>query len=483
MPRQLPRALGALAIVACANTAQKAAPAEPQVIIETGALAGRVDTASGAVVFEGIPYATPPVGDLRWRPPRPLARWKGVRAANHLGHNCMQHRPYGYIDADAGAGKSEDCLYLNVWTPSTSGSHPVMVWIHGGGFFAGWGGLEFNNPGPLTKKGAIVVTLNYRLGAFGFMAHPALAAESPQHSSGNYGLLDQISALQWVRRNIDRFGGDPTRVTIFGESAGGMSVGSLIGSPLAKGLFQRAIMQSGTGTTLTQSRAEGEAHGVKLAEAAGVVGTDATALARLRALPADFILAAAVKMQPDSQTPILWPAIDGWVLPHPVDSAIVLGVGTLPPILVGSNRDEPEETFGAPSRSLARLVSARGVPAYVYLFTRVGDDSVSRRGGAYHGSEITFVFGRPQPLAAFMGHASYDSILADAMSSYWVAFATSADPNGPPSAGKLPHWPRYDPATDATMELGPQLVVRKLLRRATYDSLDAAARVQGQIRP
>jgi para-nitrobenzyl esterase len=473
----------ALAAVSCAKIVYNAAPAGPQVVIETGTLAGRVDSSSGALVFEGIPYARPPVGDLRWRPPQPAASWNGVRAANQLGHNCMQHRPYGYIDADAGAGKSEDCLYLNVWMPSTTGSHPVMVWIHGGGFFAGWGGLEFNNPGPLTKKGAIVVTLNYRLGAFGFMAHPALAAESPQHSSGNYGLLDQIFALQWVRRNIGRFGGDPTRVTIFGESAGAMSVGSLLGSPLAKQLFQRAIMQSGTGTTLTQSRAEGETRGVKIAEAAGVRGTDATALARLRALSADSILAAAVRMQPDPQTPILSPAIDGWVLPHPVDSAIALGVANGVPIIVGSNRDEPEEIFGAPSRSLARLVTARGVPAYVYLFTRVGDDSISRRGGAYHGSEITFVFGRPRPLATFMGHASYDATLADAMSSYWVAFATSGNPNGPPSAGKLPHSPRYDPATDATMELGPQIVARTMLRRAGYDSLDAAARVRGQIRP
>jgi para-nitrobenzyl esterase len=483
MLRQLSRALAVVAIASCAKAGYNAAPAPPQVVIDAGALAGRTDANSGALVFDGIPYAAPPVDDLRWRPPQPIARWNGVRAANQLGHNCMQHRPYGYIDADAGAGKSEDCLYLNVWTPPTRGSHPVMVWLHGGGFFAGWGGLEFNNPGPLTKKGAIVVTLNYRLGAFGFMAHPALAAESPNHSAGNYGLLDQIAALEWVQRNIARFGGDPTRVTIFGESAGGMSVGSLIGSPLAKGLFQRAIMQSGTGTTQTESRAEAEARGVKIAEAAGVHGTDAAALAKLRAVPAESVLAAAVSMQLDLQTPILSPAVDGWVLPHPVDSAIVLGLANVVPIIVGSNRDEPEEIYGAPTRSLARLVTARGVPAYVYLFTRVGDDSVSRRGGAYHGSEITFVFGRPQPLATFMGHASYDATLADAMSSYWVAFATSGDPNGLPSTGKLPHWPRYDRATDATMELGEQLVARTMLRRAAYDSLDAAARVRGQIRP
>jgi len=184
------------------------------------------------------------VGELRWRPPKAATGWNGVRQASQLGHNCMQHQPYGDITPDV-AGKSEDCLYLNVWTQSTEGRRPVMVWIHGGGFFAGFGGEERHNGGPLARKGAVVVTLNYRLGAFGFMAHPALAAESPDHSSGNYGLLDQIAALQWVQRNIARFGGDPENVTVFGESAGGGSVGTLLGMPAARGLFNKAIPQSG----------------------------------------------------------------------------------------------------------------------------------------------------------------------------------------------------------------------------------------------
>src|SRR5882757_9021420 len=230
----------------------------PRVMIDTGAVEGIIDSTSGVTVFRGIPYAAPPVGPLRWRPPQSAAHWTGVRPASQLGHNCVQHQPYGDIDPFA-AGVSEDCLYLNVWTsslpipasrfphPASRARRPVLVWIHGGGFFAGFGGEERHNGARLAQKGAVVVTINYRLGAFGFLAHPALAAESPYHAAGNYGLLDQIAALQWVQRNIARFGGDPSRVTIFGESAGGMSVGSLIGSPLAKGLFQRAILESGTG--------------------------------------------------------------------------------------------------------------------------------------------------------------------------------------------------------------------------------------------
>lgn len=455
----------------------------PRVTIDAGTLEGRIDDASGAQVFEGIPYAAPPVGPLRWRAPQPVASWRGVRAANRLGHNCLQHRPYGDIDA-AAAGKSEDCLYLNVWTPSLDGSRAVMVWIHGGGFFAGFGGEERHNPGPLVRKGAVVVTLNYRLGPLGFLAHPAIAGEAASRTSGNFGLLDQIAALEWVQRNIARFGGDPSRVMIFGESAGAMSVGELIGSPLAKGLFSRAVLESGTGTTLVQARADAEATGQRLAAALGVSGIDAAALARLRAVPGDSIIAAAVKMAPNPGTPIFWPVIDRYVLPQPVDSAIVQGKANLVPIIVGSNRDESAEVFGGPARSLARLVTARGVPAYVYLYTRVGDDSVSRRIGAYHSSEITFVFGRPQPLNPVAGHTSYDARLADAMSDYWVSFARNADPNGPPAAGKWPIWPRYDPATDAYMELGPDVVARVgFPNHVTLDSLDAVGRSKGQIRP
>src|SRR5467141_2916803 len=247
IPTALRLAVVGSAVFSALLGARRASP--QRVKIDTGALEG-LDTA-GIMVFRGIPYARPPVGPLRWRPPLPARAWRGVRVAKQLGRNCIQHQPYSDIDPFA-AGISEDCLYLNVWTnalplPASRAPRPVLVWIHGGGFWAGFGGEERHNAAPLAKKGAVVVTLNYRLGPFGFLAHPALARESPHHAAGNYGLLDQIAALQWVHRNIARFGGDPTRVTIFGESAGGISVGSLIVSPLAKGLFQRAILESGTG--------------------------------------------------------------------------------------------------------------------------------------------------------------------------------------------------------------------------------------------
>jgi para-nitrobenzyl esterase len=473
-----------VAIGACSpSVATTALPANARVATDAGTLEGRVDSLNNVLVFSGIPYAAPPVGALRWRPPQPAGSWQGVRDASRLAHNCMQLQPYGDIDPFT-AGVSEDCLYLNVWSKSLDGSRPVMVWIHGGGFFAGFGGEERHNGGVLARKGAVVVTINYRLGALGFMAHPAFAAESPQHAAGNYGLLDQVAALDWVRRNIARFGGDPSRVTVFGESAGGMSVGALIGSPLAKGLFARAILESGTGTGGFVARADSaQAVGVRVAGALGITGTDASAAARLRALPADSVLAATVRVAGNIGTPIFWPVVDGWVLPRAVDSTLVLGQGNVVPVIVGSNADEPQAVFGAPSRAFARLITARGKPAYLYQFARVAEDSVNAKRGAYHSAEIVFVFGRPRPLDPGAGSTAYDSTLADAMSDYWVAFATSGDPNGPPTAGKWPHWPVYDPATDAYMELGKQPVAKRDIRKVLYDSLDVQARSLGEVRP
>jgi para-nitrobenzyl esterase len=481
------RAVIAALVLAAACTAVPTPNASlsgnPRVTIDAGTLEGRVDSGGRVLLFAGIPYAAPPVGELRWRPPRPAASWQGVRDAKQLGHNCTQHQPYGDIDPYK-AGVSEDCLYLNIWTQSTSGSRPVMVWIHGGGFFAGFGGEERHNGAPLARKGAVVVTINYRLGPFGFFAHPALAADSPNHASGNYGLLDQIAALDWVRRNIAKFGGDPSRVTIFGESAGGMSVGTLIGSPLAKGLFQRAILESGVGTGGFVARTDSaQAMGARVAAALGVTGSDAATAARLRALPADSVLAATLRVAGNPGRPIFWPAIDGWVLPRSVDSTLVLGMGNVVPVIVGTNADEPQQVFGAPARAFARIIAARGAPAWLYQFTRVAEDSVNAKRGAYHSAEIVFVFGRSTPIDPGAGHTSYDSTLADAMSDYWVSFATSGDPNGPPAAGKWPRWPRYDPSTDTWMELGKQIVARPHLRQALYDSLDVEARTRGEVRP
>jgi para-nitrobenzyl esterase len=405
-----------------------------------------------------------------------------VRPAQTLAHNCVQHQPYGDIDPFT-AGISEDCLYLNVTTQSTSGRRPVMVWIHGGGFFAGFGGEERHNGSVLARKGVVVVTINYRLGPFGFLAHPALTRETPGHGSGNYGLLDQIAALQWVKRNIARFGGDPSRVTIFGESAGSMSVAALIGSPLAKGLFRGGIMESGFASgPIIQRLDSAEAGGVRLAAALGLSGDNVTA-AQLRALNADSLVAAMVRVAGDKGRPIFFPDIDGNVILRGTDSAIVRGEANVVPIIIGSNADEPQTMFGAPSRAAARLITSHGPPAWIYQFTRVGDDSTSRAMGAYHSAEITFVFGRSQPLLTIAGHTSYDARLADAMSDYWAAFATSGNPNGPPAKGKWPTWPAYDRANEYYMELGPQIVAKQHLRQALFDSLDVRARARGEVRP
>jgi len=295
--------------------------------------------------------------------------------------------------------------------------------------------------------------------------------------------LSNTSQLTKVRRNIARFGGDPARVTIFGESAGGMSVGSLIASPLAKGLFQRAILESGTGVGIGIARRDSaQAIGVQLAESLGVADTGAKVAARLRAVPADTVLAAAARLGPPG-APKFWPVVDGWVLPEPVDSALLRGTASRVPVIVGSNRDEGDDWMGAPTRAFARLSSARGVPTYVYMFSRVGDDSVSRRMGAYHSAEITFVFGRTRPLQAVAGRTAYDSTLAEAMSDYWIAFATSGYPNGAPTAGKWPPWPRYNQTTEALLELGPETRPRTHVKQAVYDSLDAIARARGGLRP
>ena len=478
-----PAALALVSLTVCTSRSSSLlTPAQPRVTTDAGVVEGRLDAASRVLVFEGIPYAAPPVGELRWRPPQRPARWNDVRKTDRLAHNCMQRQVYDDIDAFA-AGVAEDCLYLNVWTQSVDGRRPVLVWIHGGGFFAGFGGEERHNGGRLTQKGAVVVTLNYRLGPFGFFAHPALTAESPRRASGNYGLLDQIAALEWVQRNIARFGGDPSRVTIFGESAGGMSVGALIASPLAKGLFQRAILESGVGMgPFVQSLDTAEAVGMRVASGLGFLETDAGAAARLRAVHPDTVLAASFSVAGGSR-PIHWPVVDGYVLPRSVDAALARGTANVVPVIVGSNGDEPSAAFGAPSRAFARLITARGAPAYLYLFTRVGDDSVNRKRGAYHSAEITFVFGRPRPLLESAGRTAYDSTLAEAMSDYWVAFATTGDPNGSPSAGRWPRWPKYDPVTDAYLELGPQIIAKRDLRRALYDSLDAVGRRRGEVRP
>jgi para-nitrobenzyl esterase len=221
---------------------------------------------------------------------------------------------------------------------------------------------------------------------------------------------------------------------------------------------------------------------LKFAESLRVNGVGAAAAARLRALSAETILNGSLHVSPPD-SPAFWPVVDGWVLPHPVDSALLHGPANLVPVIAGTNRDEGDEWMGAPTRTFARLMSARGVPTYVYMFSRAGEDSANQARGAYHSSEITFVFGRTHPLQPSAGSAPYDSTVAEAMSDYWVSFATTGDPNSGPSAGRWPRWPRYEAATDALLEIGPEIKPRTMVKRAVYDSLDAVARSHGEIRP
>ena len=293
------------------------------------------------VSFKGIPFAAPPIAELRWRPPQPVDPWQGERSADQFGPKCMQTGPLNEIDPHNPL-MSEDCLYLNIWTPAKSRDDrlPVMVWIYGGGFSIGSGSEPWYNGANLARKGVIVVTVNYRLDVFGFLAHPELTAESEHHTSGNYGLLDQVAALGWIQRNIAAFGGDPGQVTIFGESAGSLSVSALMASPLARGLFQRVIGESGA--MLSPDRSPFALSPLAKAEQAGVKFADmlsAHSIAELREKPADALLEAVAKT-PDLPRMSKGPIIDGRMLPVNPAEIFAKGQQTDVPLLAGSNSDE-----------------------------------------------------------------------------------------------------------------------------------------------
>jgi para-nitrobenzyl esterase len=464
----------------------------PQVKTDSGIVEGKDEGAVHA--FLGIPYAAPPVGDLRWKPPVPAAKWTGVRKATGFGAHCMQGKVFGDMNF-RDSGGSEDCLFLNVWVPAkTPGAKlPVMVWIYGGGFVAGSTSEARQDGTNLAQQGVVVVSMNYRLGVFGFFVHPELAKESGHNAAGNYGLLDQVAALHWVHDNVAAFGGDPGNVTIFGESAGSFSVSAQMASPLAKELFQKAIGESGGAGERPDPGADEksrEAKDSKLASSALGVQT----LAELRAVPAEKLLDAFFK--PGGENNFAFgPDVDGYFLPESTLAIFTAGKQNDVPLLAGWNHDEgsfeiafnpkkptvdsmketAQKEFGARADEFLRLYPATtDAQAQRSMLDFAGDrfiawstwwwmEAQSKTGkqpiyrfrfdlgppadpkgpqlGAYHSSEIEYVFGQLDSKAGIAWRPE-DRQLSEEMQKYWANFARSGDPNGP----GLPMWPVYSAA-------------------------------------
>ena len=470
--------------------------------LDSGVIEGTRAPKSGVRIFKGIPFAAKPVGALRWRPPQAPPRWTGLRKADQFAPSCPQPARTGGA-ALVGTGRrlgptNEDCLYLNVWTAAQNPSArlPVMVWFPGGGFTTGGGSALVFDGEQLATKGVIVVTTNYRLGVLGFFAYAELTAESDHHFSGNYGLLDQIAVLQWVRKNISAFGGDPDQVTIFGQSAGATSVSYLMASPLAKGLFQRAIGESGGGTggisafDPTLKLHEAEMIGAEMAQSLG-----ARSLAQLRAIPADELILKVEGSGNDGGSVGTGPIVDGWVIPEDVGVIFRRGNQSGVPLLVGSaaddgNRarampadkyiDESRTVFGSVFDSYIKLyptgdqdtmrrlssdtmawrvwtwaktqVQAGISDVYLYYFTRGAPPDSPAPGRAYHGAELYYVF-RNLNLFDWQWEGR-DRDLENIISSYWINFAIHGNPNGQ----NLPEWARYTAAqSDRVMMLGDKL--------------------------
>jgi para-nitrobenzyl esterase len=524
-----------LLLVACsvALAAQSPGDARPSAIIDSGTLQGaNFGEAPNEVMFLGIPYAAPPTGERRWRPPQPIEKWRGIRKADAYGAACPQavepnwngyekemqtFEPYYSFRMD------EDCLYLNVWTTNLPGAGrlaskiPVMVWIHGGG--NNDGASQVTPMGPvLARKGVVVVSLNYRLGVLGFMAHPALTAESPHHVSGNYGLLDQIAALEWVKRNIAKFGGDPENVTIFGVSSGSADVCYLMASPLAHGLFQRGIMESATCSDFINPELKTPTHylagdgtaediGLRLMHDLGIADAP-DALAKLRATPAKKV----VEVSSRYNTVLVEATVDGWFLTE--QPAVALTEGRLAgvPVIVGSNSDEgtvnveedlqaeptlanykaylnnefgnqPEAdeffrlypaasdaevydafarfdtdyAFGFPAHRFAWNAARSGQKVWYYYFTYAGRSEAYAKLGAFHGLETRFLTGwlRPNRWGEITAD---DQRMIDLMTGYWTQFARTGDP----SRAALPLWPKYDLETEQVQELGHDVKQRPI---------------------
>lgn len=461
----------------------------PVATVAEGRLSGTLD--GDVRVFKNIPYALPPVGERRWRPPAPPAPWSGTRDAAAFGPRCVQPPlPPTSIYYNRIEAMSEDCLSLNVWAPADAAGAPVIVWIHGGSLRIGGSAEPLYDGASLARRGVVLVSINYRLGVLGWLAHPELSAESPHGAAGNYGLLDQIAALRWVRDNIAAFGGDPGNVTIMGESAGALSVTHLLVSPPAQGLFHKAIAQSTNLRNMPELRRaayglpSGEEIGTALAGAIGAAG-----LADLRAMDAEDLTLAALRARFDART-----VMDGWVLPRQLLDALDAGEYARVPLLTGFTSGEMragliplppipgtaqayeeaiarnygdlapaflalypssdiresmlatlrDAVFAWSSEHLVRRFAEGGVPAYLYLFDRCDPESRARDLCAFHAAELPYVFGQVGPGAALPDNwprlASPDeAALSEAMMEYWVGFART----GTPSAVGAPAWPLY----------------------------------------